>query len=161
MAEQIDGERTLTDRFGDMAARPGVRLTLAASAVLDRFASLLAPHSLTPSRVLALSFIDNHPGCDQNALARGLGITKASAMSVIDRLESFKLVERSSGANRRSNALHLTDGGRAAFAESLRLERGLSEWLYGWMDQDSLAEFLAALDEITRRAERCGQRDGN
>lgn len=138
--------------FGPMSARPGVRLTRTAAAVLDRYAAMLRPLKLTPARVLALAFVDSHAGCDQNALAGALNITKASAMALIDRLEGLKFVERRRGVNRRTNALHLTEHGQGVFLESLRVEEGLQQVLYGWMNDGQLTEFLEIIDRIARYA---------
>jgi DNA-binding MarR family transcriptional regulator len=138
--------------FGPMRERLGVRFSFAGTAFLNRYADLLDPVDLTPGRVLALSFLHEHPACEQTALARGLEINEASAMAMINKLESLRLVERKAGRNKRSNALHLTEKGQTAFNKALQLEQALSARLFGWMSEGELATFMATLDEIKRRA---------
>lgn len=135
-----------------MRERISLRFSFAGTAFLNRYADLLDPLALTPGRVLALSFLHEHPGCEQTALARALGVNQASAMSIINKLESLRVIERKAGRNRRSNALHLTKKGQVAFDKALQLEETLSGQLFGWMSEGELATFMAAVDEIKRRA---------
>ena len=131
-----------------------VRLGFAGTAYLNRFAEILAPTGLTPGRLLAVAILQSHPACDQNFLARGLSITKASAMALVDKLQAQGLVERRPGADRRSNALHLTVEGEAVFAEAMRLEAELHDELFGWMSELELQRLTVTINEITRRASR-------
>ena len=141
-----------TEVFGPMRERFGLRFSFSGTAFLNRYSDLLDPISLTPGRVLALSFLHEHPGCEQTALARGLEINEASAMSMINKLESLRMVERKAGRNKRSNALHLTEKGQVAFDKALQLEEALSARLLGWMGKEGLATFMATVDEVKRRA---------
>jgi DNA-binding MarR family transcriptional regulator len=138
--------------FGPMRERLGLRFSFAGTAFLNRYSDILDPVDLTPGRVLALSFLHEHSGCEQTALARGLEINEASAMSMINKLESLRMVERKAGHNKRSNALHLTARGQVAFNKALELEQALTARLLGWMGEGQLATFMATLDEVKRRA---------
>jgi DNA-binding MarR family transcriptional regulator len=138
--------------FGPMKDRLGLRFSFAGTAFLNRYADLLDPFNLTPGRVLALSFLHEHPGCEQSSLARALEVNQASAMAIIDKLESLRLVERTAGRNRRTNALHLTEAGEAAFDEALALEQVLTRRLLRWMKPSDLSTFMNQVDEVRVRA---------
>lgn len=138
--------------LGPMRHRPGVRFSFAGTAFLNHYAALLEPMSLTPSRVLALAYIDEHPGRDQSSLARVMGINRASAMLLIDKLEGHAFVERRPGPDRRTNALFLRPEGQAAFHAALQVEIKLHDTIFGWMGEEEEASFFAIIDEITVRA---------
>ena len=138
--------------FGPMKDRLGLRFSFAGTAFLNRYADLLDPFNLTPGRVLALSFLHEHPGCGQNSLAHALEVNQASAMAMIDKLEALRLVERKAGRNRRTNALHLTEEGEAAFDEALALEQVLTRRLLRWMKPSDLSTFMNQVDEVRVRA---------
>lgn len=145
--------------FGPMRNSLGVRFSFAGTAFLNRYADRLEGLSLTPGRVLALSFLHEHPGCEQKVLARGLVINEASAMTVIDRLEALGYVERRAGHNKRSNALYLTDQGEAAFQEALSIEKRLADDVFGWMSKSEISRFIATLDTIRERASAASAED--
>lgn len=114
MIERNDLDDTV---FGTVAERIGFqlrRLDLLAMGVLHDCVSRLG---VTPARATALSFIGQHEGCDQVALARALGINAASAMAAVNELVALGAVERQPGRDRRSNALRLTAAGAALRAE--------------------------------------------
>jgi DNA-binding MarR family transcriptional regulator len=138
--------------FGPMKDRLGLRFSFAGTAFLNRYADLLDPFNLTPGRVLALSFLHEHPGCGQSSLAHALEVNEASAMAMIDKLEALRLVERKAGRNRRTNALHLTETGEAAFDEALALEQVLTRRLLRWMKPSDLSTFMNQVDEVRVRA---------
>lgn len=130
----------------------GLRFTLAGSAYLNRYANLLDQLALTPSRVLALSYIHQHPGCDQRALAANLAMNEASAMATVNRLETGGLAERRPGRDKRTKALHLTHAGEQAFNQAMAIELDLSKQIFGCMDEAELGEFMRRVDEIRSRA---------
>ena len=67
----------------------------------------------------ALVHLDVHPGESVNGLARVLGISQPAAVKVADRLTADGLLERRTGADRRTRSLHLTRAGRVAAAQVL------------------------------------------
>ena len=73
-------------------------------------------------------------------------------MAMIDKLEALRLVERKAGRNRRTNALHLTETGEAAFDEALALEQVLTRRLLRWMKPSDLSTFMNQVDEVRVRA---------
>lgn len=138
--------------FGPMRDSLGLRFTFAGSAYLNRYANLLGRLDLTPSRVLALSYIHQHPGCDQRALAANLAMNEASAMQTVNRLNLAGFAERRPGRDKRTKAVYLTDAGERAFDEALRIERELSELIFGHMGEAELGEFMRRIDDIRARA---------
>jgi DNA-binding MarR family transcriptional regulator len=146
-----------------MRHRVGLRFSFAGSALLNRYGKLLERLTLTPGRVLALSYIHEHPGCDQRSLAANLSINEASAMSVINRLEADGFAQRREGRDKRTKALFTTERGEQAFAEALAIETKLTTHLFGWMAPEELAKFMAAVDEVCARAvgAPCTEQDGD
>jgi DNA-binding MarR family transcriptional regulator len=155
MAKQLPD----TAALGAMKQKAGVRLSFAAAAVLNRFAEMLKGLGLTPNRLLILSYVLENPGCDQTTLGRIMGINRASAMVVIDKLQAHDLLERRSGANRRTNAIFLTPNGERAFAAAIAAEIAMEEQAFGWMDQASREGFLKVCDELIDRVGRQSDRD--
>jgi DNA-binding MarR family transcriptional regulator len=82
-----------------------LRLTEAGRAVLESY-------NLTPAKVTALMLIRDNAGCEQSALGRALSINRSSAMKLVNALSELGLIERRTGRDLRSNALHLTKKGR-------------------------------------------------
>lgn len=147
-------QRKLPDAagFGPMRHRVSLRFSFAGAALLNRYANLLEYQKLTPGRVLALSYIHEHPGCDQKSLARNLRINEASAMSVVNRLEADGFAERREGRDKRSKALFITCVGDKAFVKALAIETELSQDLFGWMAPAELESFMKVVDEVCSRA---------
>ena len=98
--------------------------------------------------MVALSFIESNPGCEQKALAIHLGVNEASAMAVLNRLEAAGLVERRRGRNKRSNAIYMTDNGELNFERALEIEKNLSAQLFQGMSNADLEVFVSNLDRI-------------
>ncbi|USQ98228.1 MarR family winged helix-turn-helix transcriptional regulator [Caulobacter sp. RL271] len=99
--------------FGELGARLGFLLHYADVAAMAGLYERLADLDMTPVRATAVVYVGLHEGCDQMALGRALGVNRARAMKVVDELEARGAVERRSGRDRRSNALHLTPAGAA------------------------------------------------
>ena len=78
---------------------------------------------MTPARVTALLVIAAHTGCTQTALGEALSINRASAMKMVNALETLGMVSREPAADPRAHALTLTAaGGKAldAMLDALR-----------------------------------------
>ena len=105
----------------DQGALPqllGYRLRLAQQAVFRDFAASV--QGLSPGRVGLLIFIDANPGVTQSRLAEAAERDRSTMVGVLDLLEGRGLIERRRGADRRTNGLWLTRGGRALLARALR-----------------------------------------
>lgn len=101
------------DAFGMIAQQIGFQLRRLDLRAMGLLWDYMAPLGLTPARATALIFISLHEGCDQVALARALGINRASSMAAVNDLVALGAVERQPGRDRRSNALRLTSAGAA------------------------------------------------
>ncbi|HTU11541.1 MAG TPA: MarR family transcriptional regulator [Allosphingosinicella sp.] len=138
-------------RLSDIALmqdRPGVRFGVAGAAFMARFRVMLEPLSLTPSRVMALAYIHEKPGCDQSSLADTMGFNRASAMLLIDKLAGLGYVERRPGSNRRTNAIFLTRQGEIAFAAAQDAEAELRQEVFGWLTPSQQADFFNIIDRV-------------
>lgn len=101
------------EAFGVLGERLGLRLHYADVRAMAALAERLAPLGVTPARATAVVYIALHESCDQITLGRALGVNRASTMKVVDELEALGAIERRSGRDRRTNALHLTTAGAA------------------------------------------------
>jgi DNA-binding MarR family transcriptional regulator len=141
--------------LGAIESRVGYKLHRTDLLLMDVMAHILAEIGLTPARATALAFITDHPGTGQSALAQALGINRASAMEVVNHLETLGAIKRKQGRDRRSNALHLTAKGErlhAAFLDAtIEVDRVIAEELTP-EEFAQFAEFLGRLrTSIDRR----------
>jgi DNA-binding MarR family transcriptional regulator len=95
----------------------GYRLRLAQQAVFRDFAQSV--QGLSPGRVGLLMLVDANPGITQSRLAEAARRDRSTMVGVLDQLEGRGLIERRRGADRRSNGLWLTRGGRAFLSRAL------------------------------------------
>ena len=134
-----------------MKDRLGLRFSFAGTAFLNRYADLLDPFNLTPGRVLALSYLHEHPGCGQSSWRTLSRSTRPSAMAMIDKLES--LPGGAKGWPQPANqCAAFTEAGEAAFDEALALEQVLTRRLLRWMKPSDLSTFINQVDEVRVRA---------
>jgi DNA-binding MarR family transcriptional regulator len=76
-----------------------------------------ASFGLTGLQYGILNVVEVEPGIDQIGVCNTLGVDRSTLAGVVDRLEQKGLIARSPGADRRSNALHLTRPGKRIVAE--------------------------------------------
>lgn len=76
-----------------------------------------ASFGLTGLQYGILNVVAALPGIDQIGVCGTLGVDRSTLAGLVDRLEQKGLVARSPGADRRSNALHLTRAGKRILAE--------------------------------------------
>jgi DNA-binding MarR family transcriptional regulator len=114
-----------------------------------RFAERLAPLDLTPPHVGILYAVNHADGLSQQALGERLGIFPSRLVSVLDELESRKLLERRDNpTDRRSHALYLTRKGRETLEKIGRIGQEHQESLCAALDESEralLAEFLTRI----------------
>ena len=96
----------------------GYRLRLAQQAVFRDFAASV--HGLSPGRVGLLIYIEANPGVTQSRLAEAVGRDRSTMVGVLDQLEARALIERRRGADRRTNGLWLTRGGRTLLMRAVK-----------------------------------------
>jgi len=110
---------------------------------------LVARHGLTAPQLLCLHALAGSPGLPPTALAREVGLSRATLTGILRRLEARRLVTRSpSPLDRRSSLLHLTELGSAA-AESVGSPLG-SRFSKAWRRLSSAEkqELCRALDTL-------------
>ena len=96
----------------------GYRLRLAQQAVFRDFAASVP--GLSPGRVGMLLLIEANPGVTQSRLAHAVSRDRSTMVGVLDQLEAKGLIERRRGADRRTNGVWLTRGGRTVLARAKR-----------------------------------------
>jgi DNA-binding MarR family transcriptional regulator len=141
MADRDDSE------FGFVAGLLGYQLRRLDVLAMADLGEMLGAIGLTPARATALQYVNLHEGCDQTALGNALGINRASAMAMVNQLVALGAIERRPGRDRRSNALHMTEAGRATRAEAERLSREQDMRFFGVLTAPERAE----LDRLVRK----------
>jgi len=111
-----------------------------------RFAERLAPLQLSPPHAGILRMLNKSAGLSQQELASTLKIHTSRLVGLLDELETRGFVERrESQDDRRTYALHLTDGGRAILREIGRVAREHQESIMASLDKaerEQLADLL-------------------
>ena len=98
-----------------MDAHLGQLLGALSLATSDRFrGSVDTSLGRAGAHAAALVHLEAYPGEPVSALGDVLGVSQPAAVKVADRLASDGLLERRSGPDRRTRALHLTEAGRRA-----------------------------------------------
>jgi DNA-binding MarR family transcriptional regulator len=126
--------------------RIGLRVTLVQLAVAADLVPRLNLLGLTsPSRMTALFHIRANPGCSQSELAIYTGLSRVSAVTMVDQLEATGLVERRAGTNARTNALFITEAGEDAVARSAEQTLINEDRIFGILspaERDTLRQLL-------------------
>lgn len=117
----------------------------------------LAPLGITPGQARALRILGHHDEpLRMAALADHLGIVPRSATTVVDALQSARLVSRAPDpSNRRSTLVTLTDSGRGALAQMAAARRQAAEEVFatlGAEQRETLRDLLATLDAAAMQA---------
>src|SRR3954451_21115952 len=112
--------------------------------VAAHFAAALEPLGLRPQHFGVLRLLEAAPGATQNDLVGRSMIDPSTMVKVIDELEELGLAERRMDpADRRRRAVHLTAGGREAFARAMKVAAQTAE--------DALAPLDAGERDTLRR----------
>lgn len=104
-----------TDRIdrGLLPDLVGYQLRLAQLAIFKDLKRTLQPYPISPGLFGVLVLIDANAGMKQTELAKAVHLDRSSVVSVIDNLETMKLVQRrAANGDRRSKALFLTAEGK-------------------------------------------------
>jgi MarR family transcriptional regulator, organic hydroperoxide resistance regulator len=89
-----------------------------------------------------LSTLSEQEGLSQSDLATRLYVTKGNVSGLVDRLVDAGYVERrSTPGDRRSHALYLTETGRTAAENGLRIQKEFVTLTLGNLASDDLASF--------------------
>lgn len=129
----------------------GYQLRLAYIATSRHFADAMARLDLTQKQTGVLWLIGANGGASQSAIARELGMDRASMMAIVDRLQERALVtrERSLHDGRRQ-ALHLTAKGRKLLAQAKATLDRHEHWLTSRFSADEQAMLTQLLARIER-----------
>lgn len=118
-----------------------------AVALNDRFLTELARlNTMTPSRAAALATLKEYPGDSIEQLATVLDLTSSGATRLVAGLVRDSLVDKRSGTDARSVAVHLTTTGTIVADEVLRARRACFGNLINGLGEDE-QEVLANLCE--------------
>ena len=108
-----------------------------------------------------LTTLTEKEGVSQQELAKRLYVTKGNISGLIDRLAEAGLVERrSTAADRRQHAIHLTKAGRAMADKAIQVQRRWIAATLGRMTEPALEALeaqLIGLRDIVREEEESGE----
>ena len=128
----------------------GYCLRRASNAVMADFMAAVAELGLRPALFAMLAVAREHPGINQSALGRALGIQRANLVPLIGELAGRGLIERRPAAqDRRALAIHLTDAGARLLDEAERRVRPHEEHMLRRLS----AQEQASLRDMLRRIE--------
>lgn len=134
--------------------RLGLRVTMVQLAIYADLTPRLNALGLTsPSRMTALNHIRANPGCSQSELAEFTGLSRASAVTMVDQLEATGLVERRAGADARTNALFITAAGEDAVARSAEQTRINEELIFGALSGSERETLRRLLEKVISSVE--------
>jgi DNA-binding MarR family transcriptional regulator len=134
--------------------RLGLRVTLVQLAVFADLTPRLNALGLTsPSRLTGLSHIRATPGCSQTELAEYTGLSRASAVTMVDQLEATGLVERRAGTDARTNALLITPAGEAAVAQAYDQTEINEELIFGVLSPAERGTLAQLLEKVIANVE--------
>ena len=111
--------------FGRIDDLLGYHLRRAQVLMFQDFADAMAETGISPGQIGVLLLVAANPGVNQTTVGNALGIDRSTLVSMLDRLEARKVVERTpSPRDRRSHALVLTAKGQEFLAALLpRLDK--------------------------------------
>jgi DNA-binding MarR family transcriptional regulator len=141
--------------------RIGLRLVMVYLALYADLTPRLSALGLTsPSRLTALRHIAARPGCSQSELADLTGLSRVGAMTMVDQLEKAQIVERRAGANARTNALYLTERGRAVIEKANEQTAINDELIFGVLTREERRSLLHILEKVIHHVEETRTRAG-
>ncbi|OYY90327.1 MAG: MarR family transcriptional regulator [Sphingomonas sp. 28-66-16] len=126
----------------------GFQLLMAELHMGNHARAALAPFGITPAKLAALLIVRDNPGCDQTALGQALHVNRSSAMKLVNALTERDLVERQPGRDLRTNALHITAGGRDRIDEMVRCLDEADQAAAVALSTDERLQLMALLRKI-------------
>lgn len=140
--------------LGEGPERLGLRVTMVQLAVYADLTPRLNALGLTsPSRMTALFHIRANPGCSQSELAEFTGLSRASAVTMVDQLGETGLVERRAGADARTNALFITGAGEEAVTRAAEQTLANEEFIFGILSEDERRNLRGLLERVIAHIE--------
>jgi len=152
MADQSELNAVLdVEQLDDFIGYNIKRIYLTVQADMRR---VLDPHSLSPSAFATLSLVMRNPGITQSEVARQLGIERSGLVALVDKLENRDFVNRKPvPGDRRVQALHPTQSGRAAYQIVLRDVQAHELRMFGSLSDDERAAMLSMLAKLRKTSE--------
>lgn len=110
--------------FGVLSDLVGYALRRAQIAIYQDFFATVGTLGITPQLFAALVLIEKNPGLNQSKLGRLMGVNRAAAMALIDRLEDLEFVARAaSQTDKRSNTVVVTKSGQSRLSKLIEAVR--------------------------------------
>ena len=135
--------------YGVLDELTGYALRRAQIRMTEAFDARLGPERITTQRFSALVLINANPGLKQTRLASLMGIARSGVLAIVDALAAQGLIERRPApGDRRAQALHLTEHGRARLPQILRLVREHDRELTQGFSPEEIAVLRALLERI-------------
>jgi DNA-binding MarR family transcriptional regulator len=137
------------DDIGEIADIVGFHIRLAHGATLRHFTETFTDLELTQKQVSVLWLVDDHPDISQSNLAKLMRMDRATTMAIVNRLEARGYLERSAvKADKRKQALNLTDEGRNILQVAKNAIREHEEWLKSRFTDDEVRQLIEMLSRI-------------
>ena len=129
----------------------GYQLRIAYVAVRRHFEVAMERLDLTQKQTGVLWLIDANGGVSQIALAKDLGMDRASMMAIVDRLEDRGLIVRKRSAeDGRRQELYTTAKGRKVLAQAKTAILEHEKWISSRFSAKDLNALVAGLKRISR-----------
>lgn len=149
-------------RVREESSKPGVTVLLdvlhAASALESRVDARLAAVGLSLPKLAALRALANAgDALPLGQLAERLACVKSNVTQLVERLESDGLVLRTlDPADRRSRLAAITEAGRRAYEQGVRIQRDAERDLFAALSADETAQLVHLLKKFGKSDRRCG-----
>lgn len=135
--------------IGEIRKIVGFHIRLAHGAVYRHFTESFAHLGLTQKQVSVLWLVDDHPDVCQTDLAKRMRMDRATTMTIVNRLQSRRLVVRGkSKSDGRKQTLNLTAAGRKALVTAKSAIRLHERWLKSRFTEREVARLIELLTRI-------------
>ena len=122
--------------------------------VQNDFRQVLTDDDISPRMFSVLSMSVESAGITQSEVARQLGIERSGLVSIIDDMERRGLLNRMPvEGDRRAQALHPTEEGRAVYERALTAVFGHEERIFSVLSPEERAKLLELLMRVRRSVE--------
>lgn len=140
----------------DLLARSRILYTIheLSRLISTKFDNAMVRHKLTHGQWWALVHIHAHQGASQSDLAAIMGMTRASAGKLFERMEAKGWIERRDDAHdSRIRRIHLADGVVPVFRLMAVAGNKMYDDLLGTLNEQEAAALLEGLTQIQRNAQ--------
>ena len=149
----------ITD-FSTLDGLIGFQVRQAQLQVFNHFRKTVGRIGITPGQAGILILIGNNPAISQAALARAIGVERATLGQIITDMETKSWVERHpSHSDKRSNALKLSSSGKAFLEQVLEKIAVHEQDLSAHLSAKERQEFLRLLVKFSSVDRHCNNRE--